>query len=140
MAGSCSLLLVLFFLGQLNYATSKNREMGRPFAFRWLPFDGGTQQPTKSWCKRWITGGDDGGQGDNRGLGRYPIVWAVKFSGKTNQNREMGGPLALDGRHSMEGHNNQPKVVGSNMIQLGLIARWMIRLGWGVIPSFRPSN
>ncbi len=90
--------------------------MGRPFAFSWLPVDGGTQQPTKSWCKRWITGGDDGGQGDNRGLGRYPIIWAIKFSGKINQNREMGEPLALDGRHSMEGHNNQPKVVGSNMM------------------------
>ena len=38
--------------------------MGRPFAFRWLPFDGGTQQPTKSWCKRWITGGGDDGQGE----------------------------------------------------------------------------
>jgi hypothetical protein len=24
--------------------------------------------------------------------------------------REMGGPFALDGRHLMEGHNNQPKV------------------------------
>ena len=27
------------------------------------------------------------------------------------KNREMGGPLALDGHHSMWGHNNQPKVV-----------------------------
>ena len=26
----------------------KNREMGGPIGLRWLPFDGGTQQPTKS--------------------------------------------------------------------------------------------
>ncbi len=35
------------------------------------------------------------------------------FGGLINRqkNREMGGPLALDGRRLMGGHNNQPKVV-----------------------------
>jgi hypothetical protein len=41
--------------------------------------------------------------------GRLPIVLGVKII--NNKNREMCEPLALDGRHSMWGHNNQPKVV-----------------------------
>ena len=38
-----------------------------------------------------------------------PVVWGVKLIDQ--KNREMGGPLALDGRRLMGGHNNQPKVV-----------------------------
>ena len=41
--------------------------------------------------------------------GRLPVVWGVKII--VEKNREMGGPLALDGRRLMGGHNNQPKVV-----------------------------
>jgi hypothetical protein len=41
--------------------------------------------------------------------GRLPVVWGVELIDQ--KNREMGGPLALDGRHLMGGHNNQPKVV-----------------------------
>jgi hypothetical protein len=33
---------------------------------------------------------------------------------RKNQNREKIEPLALDGRHSMERHNNQPKVGDSD--------------------------
>ncbi len=35
------------------------------------------------------------------------------LGGRINQqqNREMRRPLALDGRHLMWGHNNQPKVI-----------------------------
>jgi hypothetical protein len=40
--------------------------------------------------------------------GQLPIVWGGILIGK--KNREMGGPLALDGRRLMGGHNNQPKV------------------------------
>jgi hypothetical protein len=38
---------------------------------------------------------------------------ARRLEGRINRqkNREMGGPLALDGRRLMGGHNNQPKVV-----------------------------
>jgi hypothetical protein len=40
--------------------------------------------------------------------GRLPIVWGgILFDKKY---RAMGGPLALDGRRLMGGHNNQPKV------------------------------
>jgi hypothetical protein len=41
--------------------------------------------------------------------GRLPVVWGVELIDK--ENREMGGPLAFDGRHLMWGHSNQPKVV-----------------------------
>jgi hypothetical protein len=40
--------------------------------------------------------------------GRLPVVWGGILIGE--ENREMGGPLALDGRRLMGGHNNQPKV------------------------------
>jgi hypothetical protein len=40
--------------------------------------------------------------------GWLPVIWGVKLINE--KNREMGGPLALDGRHLMWGHNNQPKV------------------------------
>ena len=38
---------------------------------------------------------------------------ARRLGGRINRqkNREMGGPLALDGRRLMGGHNNQPKDV-----------------------------
>jgi hypothetical protein len=38
-----------------------------------------------------------------------PLFGGSKKIGE--KNKEMGGPLALDGRHLMRGHNNQPKVV-----------------------------
>jgi hypothetical protein len=41
--------------------------------------------------------------------GWLPVVWGVGLIDE--KNREMGGPLALDGRSLMGGHNNQPKVV-----------------------------
>ncbi len=40
--------------------------------------------------------------------GRLPVVWGGILIDE--KNREMGGPLALDGRRLMGGHNNQPKV------------------------------
>jgi hypothetical protein len=40
--------------------------------------------------------------------GRFPIIWGGIII--EEENSEMGGPLALDGRHLMGGHNNQPKV------------------------------
>jgi hypothetical protein len=40
--------------------------------------------------------------------GQLPIIWGGILIDE--KNREMGGPFALDGRHLMEGHNNQPKV------------------------------
>ncbi len=36
----------------------------------------------------------------------YRLVWDIN----RQKNREMGGPLAIDGRRLMGGHNNQPKV------------------------------
>jgi hypothetical protein len=40
--------------------------------------------------------------------GRLPVIWGGILINE--KNREMGGSLALDGRHFMGGHNNQPKV------------------------------
>ncbi len=40
--------------------------------------------------------------------GRLPIVWVGILIDE--KNIKMGGPLALDGRRLMGGHNNQPKV------------------------------
>jgi hypothetical protein len=40
--------------------------------------------------------------------GRLPVVWGGVLIDE--KYREMGGPLALDGRRLMEGHNKQPKV------------------------------
>ena len=47
------------------------------------------------------------------GLERVGRTAARCLGGRINRqkNREMGGPLALDGRRLMGGHNNQPKVV-----------------------------
>jgi hypothetical protein len=53
--------------------------------------------------------GEDARLGWNMWGGRLPIVMGVKLLDE--KNREMGGPLALDGCHLMWGHNNQPKVV-----------------------------
>jgi hypothetical protein len=43
-----------------------------------LPFDGDTQQPTKSWRLQWVRSGSDGKLGDEGGVGRDPIFWAVE--------------------------------------------------------------
>ncbi len=53
--------------------------------------------------------GEEARLGRNVWGGRLPVVWGDEIIDK--KNREMGGPLALDGRHLMWGHNNQPKVV-----------------------------
>ena len=53
--------------------------------------------------------GEEARLGRNVLGGRLPVVWGVELIDQ--KNREMGGPLALDGRRLMGGHNNQPKVV-----------------------------
>jgi hypothetical protein len=53
--------------------------------------------------------GEEARLGRNVWGGRQPVVWGVELIDE--KNREMGGPLALDGRCLMGGHNNQPKVV-----------------------------
>ncbi len=52
--------------------------------------------------------GEEARPGQNLWGGRLPIVWGGILINK--KNREMGGPLALDGHCLMGGHNNQPKV------------------------------
>ncbi len=52
--------------------------------------------------------GEETRPGRNVWGGRLPVIWGGILIDK--KNREMGGPLALDGRHLMGGHNNQPKV------------------------------
>ena len=53
--------------------------------------------------------GEEARLGQNVWGGQLPAAWGVKLINE--KNRDMGGPLALDGRHLMGGHNNQPKVV-----------------------------
>ncbi len=52
--------------------------------------------------------GEEARLGQNMWGGQLPVVWGVKLIDE--KNREMGGPLALDDRHLMWGHNNQPEV------------------------------
>ncbi len=52
--------------------------------------------------------GEEARQGWNVWGGRLPVVWGGILINE--KNREMGGPLALDGHHLMGGHNNQPKI------------------------------
>jgi hypothetical protein len=52
--------------------------------------------------------GEEARPGQNVWGGRLPAFWGGILINK--KNREMGGPLALDGRRLMGGHNNQPKV------------------------------
>jgi hypothetical protein len=48
--------------------------------------------------------GEEARLGRNVLGGRLPVVWGVELIDK--KNREMGGPLALDGRRLMGRHNN----------------------------------
>ncbi len=52
--------------------------------------------------------GEEVRPGWNMWGGQLSVVWGGILINKNN--REMGGPLALDGRRLMWGHNNQPKV------------------------------
>ncbi len=52
--------------------------------------------------------GEEARPGRNVWGGWLPVLWGGILINK--RNREMGGPLALDGRRLMGGHNNQPKV------------------------------
>ncbi len=52
--------------------------------------------------------GEEARPGRNVWGGCLPVAWGGILINK--KNREMGGPLALDGRRLMGGHNNQPKV------------------------------
>jgi hypothetical protein len=52
--------------------------------------------------------GEEARPGQNVWGGRLPIIWGGIFIDEKNS--KMGGPLALDGRRLMGGHNNQPKV------------------------------
>jgi hypothetical protein len=52
--------------------------------------------------------GEEARLGQNVWRGRLPVIWGGILIDKIS--REMGGPLALDGRCLMGGHNNQPKV------------------------------
>ncbi len=52
----------------------------------------------------------------------------------------MGGPLALDNRHLMERHDNQPKVGGSNELEVEAMASWGIWVVWDIILLFELEN
>jgi hypothetical protein len=52
--------------------------------------------------------GEEARPGRNVWGGWLPVFWGGILIDKNN--REMGGPFALDGRRLMEGHNNQFKV------------------------------
>jgi hypothetical protein len=76
--------------------------------------------------------GEEARSGRNVGGGWLPIVWGGILIDE--KNREMGGPLALDGCHLMGGHNNQPKV-GINSGR-GIEEEWRPgRTVWGGVVS-----
>ncbi len=52
--------------------------------------------------------GEEARPGRNVWGGWLPVFWGGILIDK--KNREMGGPFALDGRHLIKGHSNQPKV------------------------------
>jgi hypothetical protein len=52
--------------------------------------------------------GKEARPGRNVWGGRLPVIWGGILTDE--KNREMGGPLALDGHCLIGGHNNQPKV------------------------------
>ncbi len=51
--------------------------------------------------------GEEVRPGRNVWGGRLPVIWGGILIDENN--REMGGLFALDGRRLTEGHNNQPK-------------------------------
>jgi hypothetical protein len=76
--------------------------------------------------------GEEARPGRNVWGGQLPIVWGGILN--NNKNREVGGPLALDGCCLMGGHNNQPKV----SIDSGRVIEEERRLGrnvWGGVVS-----
>jgi hypothetical protein len=70
--------------------------------------------------------------GQNMWGGRLPIIWGGILIDK--KNIEMGGPLALDGRHLMGGHNNQPTfgINGGRGIEEERQSGWNV---WGGVVS-----
>ena len=70
------------------------------------PIDGVTQQPTKSRL-RVLRVALEGRRG---WVGICGKDGCLSFGMERQKNKEMGGPLAFDGRHLMRGHNNQIKV------------------------------
>ncbi len=83
-------------------------ERGGCLSLRWLLFDCYKLQSTNSWWQRW-------GMNWRRGkAGPEHVVGVIVPFGLSNwamiKIREMGRPLALDGRRLMGGHSNQPKV------------------------------
>ena len=70
-------------LGWSNRATKKLKQRERRgLDFRWLPVDGGTQQPTKSWHNRRNIVWGEGVQDVDDGGGCCCIVSAVELRGK----------------------------------------------------------
>jgi hypothetical protein len=82
--------------------------------------------------------GEEARLGRNVWGGRLPVVWGVKIIDE--KNREMGGPLALDGRHLMWGHNNQLKVVVNSEGGVGEETRPGRKRVGDVFPLFGVSN
>jgi hypothetical protein len=76
--------------------------------------------------------GEEGRPGWNVWGGRLPVVWGGILIDE--KNREMGGPLALDGRRLMGGHNNQPKIGidGGRGIEEERLPGWNV---WGGVVS-----
>ncbi len=102
------LLLVCLLGEEVKLEASINRERGGALALGGRCFININNNQMEDGVDIRGCIGEELRPGQNVWGGRLPIVWGgISINEK---NREMGGPLALDGRRLMGGHNNQPKV------------------------------
>ncbi len=87
-----------------RWEASKNRERGVCLGLRWPPFIYISNNQLADGVDVRGRVGEEARLGRNVWGGGLPVVWVVKLIDK--KNRQMGGPLALDGGHLMWGHNN----------------------------------
>ncbi len=107
LSGLCLLSLVCL-LGEAKYEASNNRKRGGALALGGRHFININNSQMENSVNIRGCVGEEATPGWTMLGGRLPIVWGGISINK--KNREMGGPLALDGRCLMGGHNNQPKV------------------------------
>ncbi len=67
----------------------------------------------------------------------FPLFGVANHETK---NYEKNTPQPWHSCHSMEIHINQPKVGGSDGLEVGAIVSLAMRVGWDVILSFGPSK
>jgi hypothetical protein len=101
-------LLLVCLLGEAKQEASNNRERGGALALGGRRLININNNQTEDGVIIRGCIGEEARPGRNMWGGWLPVVWGGILTDIIN--REMGGPLALDGRRLMGGHNKQPKV------------------------------